>query len=184
MRYNVAQLLKGPIGGCREYELGEEVSWLDEELEVIRPLTGSVTFTRTSQGILVMGQLRTMLRGACRRCLEPCDLVVEIDLEEEFHPTQPIGQGSVDKVPDEDDDEALLIGERHILDLSEVVRQGLWLVAPSQALCRPDCAGLCPHCGGNRGLGECHCDEAAVDPRWTVLQTLLSDQSDSLERSE
>ncbi len=94
MRYNVAQLLKGPIGGRREYDLNEEVSWLDAELELIRPLTGSVTLMRTSQGILVAGQLRTVLRGTCRRCLEPCDLAAELDLEEEFYPAVHIGQGS------------------------------------------------------------------------------------------
>ena len=95
-----------------------------------------------------------------------------------------IGEAPLDEVPDEDDDEALLIDEHHILDLSEVIRQGLWLAAPEEALCRPDCAGLCPRCGGNRNLGECNCDEASVDPRWAALQALLSDESDSQERSD
>jgi uncharacterized protein len=184
MRYNVAQLLKGPIGGRRVYELNENVNRLDTELEFICPVTGSVTFTRTGQGILVVGGLRTVLRGACRRCLEPCDLVVEIDLEDEFHPVVPIGQGGAGKAPEEEDDEALWIDEHHVLDLSEVIRQELAMVDSSEALCRPDCAGLCPRCGGNRDLGECQCDETPVDPRWATLQILLSNESDSLERSD
>ncbi len=184
MRYNVAQLLKGPIGGRREHDLNEEVDWLDEELETLRPLTGLVMFTRTSQGILVTGQLRTVLRGTCRRCLEPCDVAAELDLEEEFYPVVHIGQGPLGDALDEDGDEALLIDESHVLDLSEVIRQGLLLVDPSQTLCRTDCAGLCPRCGGNRDLGECNCDEGLGDPRWAVLQTLLSNSSDSVERSD
>jgi uncharacterized protein len=57
------------------------------------------------------------------------------------------------------------------------------VVAPMQALCRPDCGGLCPHCGGNRNLGECQCDQEPSDPRWALLQALLeADESD--ERSD
>jgi len=184
MRYNVAGLLKGPTGTQRRYNLNEDISHLDQELEPIRPLVGLVALMRTSQGILVTGRLRTALRVTCRRCLEPCNMEVELDLEEEFHSVVRIGKAPLDDVPEEDDDEALLIDEHHILDLSEVVRQGLWLAGPVEALCRPDCAGLCPRCGGNRNLGECHCDQAAIDPRWAALQTLLSNEPDSEERSD
>ena len=184
MRYNVAQLLKGPIGGRRVYEFNEDVSRLVGDLDVVGPVTGSATFTRTGQGILVVGCLRAILRGACRRCLEPCDLVVEIDLEDEFHPVVPIGHSGSSKVPEGEVDQALWIDEHHVLDLSEVIRQELSMVDSNEALCRPDCAGLCPRCGENRDRGECQCDEAPVDPRWATLQLLLSNESDSLERSD
>ena len=134
---------------------------------------------RTSQGILVTGKLRTRLRLTCRRCLDLAEVKVELNLQEEFHPVVRIAEASLDDVPDEEYDEALLIDEHHILDLSEVIRQGLWLAAPMEALCRPDCRGLCPRCGGNRNLGECHCDETDADPRWAALQALLSTESDS-----
>ena len=179
MRYNVAQLLKGPTGAQRRYAVDEEIGNLDQDLEPVCPLVGSVTLMRTSQGILVTGRLRTRLRVACRRCLDLAEVKVQLDLQEEFHPVVRIAEAPLDDVPDEEYDEALLIDEHHILDLSEVVRQGLWLAAPMEALCRPDCAGLCPRCGGNRNLGECHCDEAAIDPRWAALQMLLPNESDS-----
>lgn len=184
MQYNVAQLLKGPIGAERRYAMREEIQGLDPELEPVSPLVGSVTLLRTSQGILVTGRLRTMLRMACHRCLEPMIGEVVLDLEEEFHPAAHFAEASLDKVPEEDYDEALLIDEHHVLDLSEVIRQELWLFSPMEALCRPDCAGLCPECGGNRNLGECRCAETAIDPRWAVLQSLLSDESKSQERSD
>ena len=184
MRYNVAQLLKAPTGAERRYDLSEEVRNLDPDLEPISPLAGSIKLMRTSQGILVTGRLRTTLQMACHRCLEPAVGEVELDLEEEFHPLTHFGVASLDEVPEEEYDEALLIDEHHVLDLTEVLRQGLWLSAPMDTLCRPDCAGLCPRCGGNRNLGECLCDETAVDPRWAALQTLLLDESKSQERSD
>jgi uncharacterized protein len=182
MRYNVAQLLKGPTGARRQYEVEEEIGHLDEDLEPLCPLVGSVMLTRTSQGILVTGQLQTTLQVACRRCLEPSAVEVELELEEEFHPLVRPGEAGFDDVAREDWDEAQQIDEHHTLDLNEVVRQGLWVSAPMEALCRPDCRGLCPRCGGNRNLGECDCDPEPSDPRWAVLQTLIADESE--ERNE
>ncbi len=184
MRYNVAHLLKGPTGAERRYELSEDIRDLDPDLEPTSELVGSVRLLRTSQGILVTGKLQAALRLTCHRCLESTVSAIELDLEEEFHPSVPIGEASLDEVPDEDRDEASLIDEHHVLDLSEVVRQGLWLAAPMEALCSPDCAGLCPRCGGNRNLSECVCEDAVVDPRWAVLQSLLVDESKLQERSE
>jgi uncharacterized metal-binding protein YceD (DUF177 family) len=74
MRYNVAQLLKGPTGGSRKYAFREDIRNLDPELKPLGPLVGTVTLMRTSQGVLVTGRLRTTLEGMCRRCLEPCEV--------------------------------------------------------------------------------------------------------------
>jgi uncharacterized protein len=185
MRYNVAQLLKGATGAVRQYDLDEEIRNLDPELVPLAHLIGTVTLMRSSQGILVTGMLRTTLEGQCRRCLDSCAVDVELELEEEFYPAVRIADVPLDPVPEEDRDEALLIDEHHILDLSEVIRQGLWLSRPMETLCRPGCAGLCPTCGGNRNLGECSCDSAAIDPRWATLQSLLADGSEQelVERS-
>jgi uncharacterized protein len=158
--------------------LSEEIGNLDQDLEPLSPLVGSIVLMRTSQGILVTGKLRTRLLIPCQRCLEPADVDVELDLEEEFYPVVRIANAPVDDVPDEEYDEAVLIDEHHVLDLSEVIRQGLWLAVPSQVLCRPDCAGLCPICGGNHNLDDCRCDEDILDPRWAALQALLPDESD------
>jgi uncharacterized protein len=184
MRYNVAQLLKGPTGGRRRYYLSEDIKDMDPDLDPVQPIEGWITLLRTSQGILASGQLQTVLQMECRRCLEPCEVEVELELEEEFRPTVLIGDAPVDEVPEEDWDDALTIDEHHILDLREVIRQGLWLAAPMEALCRAECAGLCPQCGGNRNLGECTCEAPAIDPRWAALQSLLVTDMKSDERSE
>jgi uncharacterized protein len=184
MRYNVAQLLKGQTGTERRYDLNEEIGHLDPELEPVEPLVGSLVLMRTSQGVLATGKFRTCLRAECRRCLDPCTVCVEFDLEEEFHPAVYIGEVPLDDVPEEDRDEALSIDEHHILDLSEVMRQALWLATPGEPLCRPDCRGLCPDCGENRNLGACSCKQEPLDPRWAVLQALLPAETDFDERSD
>lgn len=175
MLYNVAQLLKGPVGGRRRYDVEDEIQGLDPELVALRPLAGTVTLLRTSKGILVSGKLQTALLGTCRRCLEPVEVQAEVNLEEEFYSVTRIGEIPVETVPEEEQDDALLISDRHILDLREVIRQALWLSGSMDTLCRPDCAGLCSSCGGNRNLGECTCEETVIDPRWAALQALQTD---------
>lgn len=58
------------------------------------------------------------------------------------------------------------------LDLRPAIREEWILVAPSFALCRDDCKGLCPRCGTDRNTGSCQCDEKSDDPRWDALRKL------------
>ena len=132
---------------------------------------------------MVTGTLRTVLRVECQRCLTRTDTEAVLDLEDEFHPVVHIDDVPLDEVPDMDD-EVLLIDRQHMLDLTEIVRQELWLAVPMGSLCRPDCAGLCPQCGGNRNLGQCQCEQHPLDPRWAALRALLPEESDQHERSD
>ena len=56
------------------------------------------------------------------------------------------------------------------LSLEDVVREQVLLTLPERALCRDDCKGLCPHCGGNRNEHDCDCGSRQVDSRWNALQ--------------
>jgi uncharacterized protein len=175
MQFNVAQLLKAPSGSSRKYDILADVNVSDEDIETVRPLSGSVELMRTSDGILVTGRLQTEVEMTCCRCLKPFSLAVAFDLEEEFYPSVDVLTGAQIKREDADaleEDEATIIDEHHILDLSEVVRQNIILAAPMHPVCRPDCAGLCPQCGHNLNEGPCGCHEEFIDPRWAVLKKL------------
>ena len=54
-------------------------------------------------------------------------------------------------------------------------RDALALALPTQITCRPDCAGLCPHCGANLNEDPEHAHEAEPDPRWAKLSELKFD---------
>ncbi len=172
MRFNVAQLLKSEVGATREYEINEDISGLDEDLDVTAPLVGVVRVMRTSEGILVTGRLTTEVLVACRRCLQPVPTPTAIDLEEEFRPSIDIITGTPLPMGD-DEDEATRIDEHHILDLTEVVRQELLLSLPVSVLCRADCRGICPQCGQNLNEEACECEPEDGDPRLAELGKLL-----------
>ena len=170
MRFNVAQLLKEPTGSTRRHHIVADIGGIDEEIKALRPLEGEIKFTRTADGILVMGKLQTAVELTCDRCLEPFTVTIEIALQEEFHPTIDVITGvSLHNTGEE----ATMIDESHTLDLTEVVRQNLLLALPMHPLCRPDCAGLCPQCGQNLNEGPCGCQSPPGDPRLAVLKELL-----------
>jgi len=174
MRYNVAQLLKGPIGGTRQYWLDEDLTALDKDLKPLARLEGQVQFLRSGEGILATGNLSTQVELACDRCLRPFAVPMTFTLEEEFRPAIDIVTGA--SLPVVKNDEGTQIDAHHILDLSEVVRQGILLAIPMHPLCRPDCAGLCPRCGENLNTGPCACPAPEGDPRWDALRQLLPEQ--------
>jgi uncharacterized protein len=172
VRFNVAQLLKSAVGASRQYDLDEDITGIDTDLDVVEPLVGKVRFLRTSDGILVTGRLHSGVRVACRRCLQSFSLPVDIDLEEHFRPSVDINTGAAIPV-DSDEDALARIDWRHMLDLTEVVRQNLLLAIPMNPLCSPQCRGLCPHCGANMNSEPCTCRSEEGDPRLAVLGQLL-----------
>lgn len=180
MRYNVAQLLKAPTGATRDYVLDEPADALNGRLGVadvrIRDrLRGEIHLMHTTDGILVTGQVHTVLEVRCDRCLERFELPVEVGIEESFRARIDLRSGAVlPPVPGEELE--TLIDEHHILDLTEVMRQDILLAVPMHPVCRPDCAGLCPECGQNRNEGACDCRVEAIDPRWAGLQPLLDEE--------
>lgn len=172
MNINVSQLLKEATGATRRRDLSEDVTGIDDELRIVAPLTGSLKLLRTVDGILVTGKLQTVLELECSRCLEPFSVPIELEIEEEFHPSVDIQTGA--QLPLVDDEESgTIIDEQHILDLTEIVRQSVFLALPMRPVCKEECAGLCPQCGQNLNEGRCECVVEAVDPRLQILKELL-----------
>lgn len=188
MQFNVAQLLKEPVGAVRRYQLNEDFNVVDPELQLLGPLLGTVQIMRTNSGVLVTGDFNTAARVTCGRCTEPIVMPLRVQLEESFRPLTEVETGRYLR-PDEfqgDDadfeDEALVIDEHHILDLTEVVRQNIWLAMPMYPGCNWQGEGECPNFIAQRialraAMGE-EDEEAAdvlpegVDPRWAALLKL------------
>ena len=59
LEFNVAQLLKAPVGATRRYELEEDVHELVAELRLVSPVTGQIQLLHIPGGVLATGQLQT-----------------------------------------------------------------------------------------------------------------------------
>lgn len=58
------------------------------------------------------------------------------------------------------------------LDLRPAIREEWLLAAPTFALCRDDCKGLCPRCGADLNAGPHDCSQRESDRRWDTLKKL------------
>ena len=181
LQFNVAGLLTGPKGGTRSYELYipvSELDQLDDGFDVVAPFRGNARLLWTNERILVLVSGDTAIAMQCSRCLEPFEQPVHVEIEEAFIPTVDLATGQLLQTDAEDEDEALLINEHHILDLSEILRQSILLALPMTPLCKPDCKGFCPVCGANLNVESCTCQTEEVDPRWAALGLFLTEDAD------
>jgi uncharacterized protein len=125
MIFNVAQLLKAPVGTSLEEDINEDAIQLDEDLKVIGPLTGHVRLRRTNQCVLVDGWVDLTLELTCTRCLTEFKQPMHVILEERFYPTVDVVTGM--PLPPIDEDEVFAIDDHHLLNLTEAVRQRVLL---------------------------------------------------------
>lgn len=176
MIFNVAQLMKSPVGGSFVSDIQEEHIQLDEALKMVGPLTGHVRMRHINQGLLLDGWVDLTLEQSCTRCLQEFELPMHVTFEERFYPTVDVLTGL--PVRDVDAEDAFPIDDHHLVDITEAVRQQVLLAIPMVILCKEDCAGLCAQCGKDLNLGACNC-KPEVDTRFSILKTLLQNEATS-----
>jgi uncharacterized protein len=123
-----------------------------------------VTLEAVSGGISVTGTVRAPWVGTCRRCLAPAAGTLNIKVRELYTAD---GDGE-DTYPLRDD----------VVDLAPLVHDAVLLDLPQVPLCRPDCKGLCPHCGASLEDGDCGCT-VPTDQRWAALDVLRVVEDDN-----
>lgn len=120
----------------------------------------------------IRGVARASVEETCGRCTKR----FERPLETEFQVFSD-RQGSdspADSVELERDGD-LVYHDGVMLDFSDAVREAIVLSLPISPICRPDCQGLCPHCGADRNVEACRCSSEAHDPRWKALEKLKNE---------
>ena len=168
MEMNVSQLLRDPVGSTRDYQIDDVIDITDDGKS--HKIQGKCNLMRLHNGVLVKCALNTEVELTCSRCLKKYRHPLKIKIEEEFMPTVDAITGA--SLPEPEEPGAFTIDEQHILDLTEAVRQYSVMNIPIKALCKKDCAGICPTCGKNLNEGKCNCPEDNTDPRWSKLAEL------------
>jgi len=162
LRLNVGFLLSAGVGFSRAFDFHEPYWWLGDDF-TLEDLQGKVRFTRTHQGLYAEGELTGQTLLECVSCLSEYSQPLTIQLSDLF----------VYPPPPNPPDPLLVVGEDGFLDLGPLAREAMLLEIPIRAMCRPDCKGLCPVCGSNRNEEACQHPDEDIDPRLSVLRTLL-----------
>jgi uncharacterized protein len=76
----------------------------------------------------------------------------------------------------DDPDVYAIAADARELDLAPVIREEWLLAAPTFAVCRADCKGMCPRCGADLNAGPHDCGHDEADPRWDALRKLGQSQ--------
>ena len=119
-------------------------------LELAGPLSVTGRLQETAEGeYFWRGPLSGEVRGQCRRCLTALTSPVDADVSVLF---------SAD--PEAADDLSVypVAESSRAVDVKAAIREELALAVPGFALCREDCAGLCPRCGADLNAGKCSCE--------------------------
>jgi uncharacterized protein len=148
----------------------EDVALGAEEGRLTAPVEVSGSVTETSGRFRVKGLITGRLESACTRCLESADRDIRIDFTVDFVSPEHFSSAAEHEVAGDDLDLDVL--ESDSIDITELVREQIVLNIPAQVLCREDCKGICPKCGGDRNLIDCKCEESEIDPRWAALKGL------------
>ncbi|MFC2039656.1 DUF177 domain-containing protein [Chloroflexota bacterium] len=166
MWINVAQFLQSPVGTTRRVDLDEALDIFGNGEE--NAVKGVITLLRTPCAVLVQADLTAGVPVTCSRCLAVFQSPTGIEIEEEFLPTVSPETGAA--LPQDDDPAVFTINSRHEIDLTEAIRQYVVMALPLKALCREDCAGMCPKCGQDLNQSRCECDKIPAAPLWRALQ--------------
>jgi uncharacterized protein len=175
--FDLRELGRRP-GALREYTrvvaapagLGTDVIGVAENAPVdVRARLESVT-----EGVLVTGTVTAPLRGQCARCLDPLADELQVEICELF-----AYRASATDTTTELDEVFRVEGD--LLDIEPVVRDAVVLALPWTPLCRPDCGGLCPHCGQRMDDLPADHSHDVIDPRWAALAAHRPPNNDESE---
>lgn len=162
----ISGLRQGPV--VRTWRLEAPSEALGEIPDGVRAVDVSVELRGEGRsGVRVRGKLSGDAHRSCRRCLAPVDVAFESDLDAWFRDPELVTPG--------EDGVWELEAAADEVDLSDAIREELWLALPDYVVCEEACEGLCPGCGVRLGEEECRCPPPAPDPRWDALEALRDD---------
>ena len=120
---------------------------------------------RDGEDVVVTGRLEARVPQHCSRCLAPYAVQVAPEIDARFVP----GAAREEHELGADDLETDVYQDGRV-DLSALLETETTLALPMKPLCKPDCRGLCPICGGDRNVAACSCQTRSDDPRWAALK--------------
>ncbi|MBT3391845.1 MAG: DUF177 domain-containing protein [Chloroflexi bacterium] len=153
------------VGYSRVFDFEFSQLRLDAEL-LVENLIGEIHISRTANGLLTQAHFEAAVNAICGRCLEAISQPLACKFSELF------------TLPNKaDTNTEMVLPHDGKIDFAPILRDYMLIEVPISSVCRPDCKGLCPTCGVNRNLGDCGHAESYIDPRLSVLKSLLENDN-------
>ena len=164
IQINVAQIKRRLVGEKPlAFNLApSELEINPSEMAVVGDIRMEGSISNTGDVLLLQAKLSCEVHRTCGRCLKEFTGTNEAEVVEKFYPA---GTENIEN--------DAFVYDSDVIDITEPLREGLLLAEPMQALCKPDCRGLCPVCGADLNDGDCGCDRSTVDPRLAALKQFI-----------
>lgn len=139
-------------------------------LRECRMLSLTLVLFLEGRNLEVSGSFRAEGWAECDRCAEPVTVRMEREFRTIYVPADcgPSEPGELELSAD-DLDIAFYDGAGIYVD--DIFREEVGLALPAKVLCREDCRGICPQCGGDRNRAPCDCGEEPKERAFDVLKT-------------
>lgn len=161
LKLNVGFIAQQSIGYSRDFQFAIPILILEADL-TLSEFMGTLTVSRTSEGLLFRGNFRAYVDASCGRCLGDFKHLLTTEFTELYV-----------FLSHAQEDSELIYPEDGQVDLEPIIREYLLLELPINPICKPGCQGLCPICGNNLNFDTCDHGSDPIDPRMSVLRTLL-----------
>jgi uncharacterized protein len=149
------------------------IDFSEDDMRQAGPLRANGTASllpHTGGEIRVAGRFQVELEAECDRCLAKVTFPLDARFDLFYRPVSDIA--TEEEVGIDEGQAEIGFYEDGGLELADVVKEQVLLALPMQRICREECAGICPVCGGNRNENPCHCETKPVDDRWQALRNL------------
>lgn len=133
----------------------------------LAPLDVNVVVENTGKIFVGRAKVYTVLQLNCSRCLKQISYPIRTDLNITM-------VESVYKEEYSDSREDVIFFDQDEVDVQPYVEGAVYTEIPLNLLCNEGCKGLCPICGADKNIEECHCEREAIDPRWEKLGQLVT----------
>lgn len=164
IKINVAEIKKRLVGSeSFQYDLAPaQLNLSPEDADLEGHILVEGELSNGGDVILLTAAEQFVCHGTCARCLKDVRLELTARVEERYYPEGTEGL-----------EEDAFTYQFDMVDVTDALRESLLLAIPARVLCKPDCKGICPVCGADRNVTECHCDTHSIDPRLVALKALL-----------
>ena len=147
---------------------GSEIGFTEKNLD--SGISIDMQVNKGSREIQIKGQAHAALRYPCDRCAKQYTMQLDPHFE--------ILLSHVESDSIALQDGVIPVTDTTMeVDISDQIRDALYLNIPMKKICKPDCKGLCDGCGANLNYEPCRCKKDEIDSRWAPLQKLIEKNS-------
>lgn len=144
------------------------------ECDFTDPIRTRLRAARIGDMVEVEGDIRTMVRLSCGRCLAEFISPLEATLTLTYAQQASAAGEQSEPGPHEMDVAAadLIYFQGEAIDLTEGIQEHVILSLPLRPLCSESCKGLCTRCGADLNTAACSCLAATAGSAFAVLGQL------------